>query len=319
MKRFKDEVIQFPGVQKAAGSYYVPGSDIRFHPRFVKESDQNNQSVACGYNSVDEDFIPTYQFELIAGRNFSQEYATDKNAIIINESALRQLGFTSAQEALGANLIRDDHSHFKIIGVMPDYHHTWLKNGFEPIVFCHNRDVLNYCSLKIKTKNLKQSMAQISAKWREIFPGSPFDSFFMDEFFNEQYKKDQQFGKISLLFAALSIIIANLGLFSLTSLNILQRKKEVGIRKVVGAGITNILFLFSKDYLKLLLIANAVALPLSYYFVQSWLANYAFRMNMSWIVLLVPTSMVMLISLGTVTALTIKTALDNPVKSLKYE
>ena len=176
-----------------------------------------------------------------------------------------------------------------------------------------------YYSIKLKTDDLPHTLATLRSSWNEIFPGNPFDHFFLDEFFNAQYKTDLQFGKVFQLFSALAIFIACLGLFGLALFTTTQRTKEIGVRKVLGASISNILILLSKDFLKLVLLSNLVAWPLAYWGIQQWLQNYAFRIGISWWLFILPTLLVLLIALLTISMQTWRAARANPVKALRYE
>jgi putative ABC transport system permease protein len=278
-----------------------------------------DKGVGCGFVNVDEDYLATYQFELVSGRNFSKKMTSDADGAILNEAALYQMGFQNPEQAVGKMIETTFDYRLKVIGVIKDYHHTSLKKNYEPVVLFFQPGVLNYYSLKIDTHDLKRTIPRIRNLWADIFPGSPFDYFFMDDFFNAQYKTDQYFGKTTILFALLSIIVAALGLYGLSSYNLLQRKKEIGIRKVLGAGIGRILYQLSKEHLKLLLIANLVAIPLAYYISQLWLMNYAFQLQLGWQLFFIPASFVVLIAFITVCFQTIRAATTNPVESLRYE
>lgn len=176
-----------------------------------------------------------------------------------------------------------------------------------------------YYSLKVNTNDYASTLKQIQAQWERAFPQSPFDYFFLDDYFNNQYQSDQQFARIFSLFAGLAILIACLGLFGLSSYMTLQRTREIGIRKVMGASILNLMALLSQDFLKVIAFASIIILPILYYVLKNWLQNYAYQMEIHWWLLALPVVLVWLMAFITISFQTIKTAFANPVKSLRYE
>jgi putative ABC transport system permease protein len=229
------------------------------------------------------------------------------------------LGFNKPEDAIGLQIESYYHNVFNIIGVIQNYNHKSLKNNYQPVAISCNEDVLNYYTLRIEPGNMKNTISDIQRKWDKIFKGSPFVYFFMDEYFNSQYKSDQQFRDIALLFALLSIIIASLGLFGLSYYTILKRTKEVGVRKVLGAGNTDIFYLLTKDYYYLIFIAIVVAYPFACIICNTWLSNYAFRTVLSITVFILPALMLILIASATICFQVLKAAKANPVEALKCE
>jgi putative ABC transport system permease protein len=194
-----------------------------------------------------------------------------------------------------------------------------LKKAFEPLIFRYNEAPNGKYSIKFNTSNVKESLVNFEDTWKALFPGNPFIHFFLDEHYNNQYQADQQFGKVFGIFSSLAIFIACLGLFGLSSLTAIQRTKEIGVRKVLGASVPGILALVSKDYILLMLAAITLSVPLSWWIMSSWLADFAYRIPLAWWIFAVPSIVVVGIALLTVSIHTLKAARTNPARSLRYE
>jgi len=206
-----------------------------------------------------------------------------------------------------------------ILGVLKNFHWTSLKSEHTPFLFKADTVSRRNYSIHLSSNNMNEMIKKVEAKYSEIFPGNPFDYYFLDDFFNNQYKTDQQFGKIFSLFALLAIIIACLGLWGLASFTTAQKLKEIGIRKVLGASVQSIMSQLSWQFLKLVLIASVVALPLAWYGVNTWLDNFAFRIGLQWDLLVVPLAILTVIALGTVSLQILRGASINPAKILRTE
>ena len=274
---------------------------------------------------VDHHFIPALDFKFLAGENFKKESQASQRGLILNQVAVEKLGFSSAESAIGEML----HSFSwqgerPIIGVVENFHQESLKNQDYPIVLLYSDFAGNsgnfYC-VKIQGEqvNLSETIALIEASWNEAFPNNPFDYFFLDTYYNDLYKADFRFRQVFGLFTALAIFIACLGLLALSSYTTLQRTKEIGIRKVLGASVSSILILLSRDYIKLILIAFAIAIPVANYFVSEWLKAFAYRIEIQWWLFALPGGMVLLIALLSISSQSWKAARRNPVDSLRYE
>jgi putative ABC transport system permease protein len=272
--------------------------------------------------NVEENFFQTFGLRLLAGRTFSGQFSTDKETVILNEEAARRLGFIQPKQALGRQIELDKKR--TIIGVIRNYHHDQLKNDYFPTLFLPDPTPSQYFSLKIAfgdqpAVQIAQTLTAAEKAWKQIYPGNPFEYFFLDESFQAQYQADQKLGRTVALFAFLTILVACLGLFGLASFTTAQRTKEIGIRKTLGASVSSILLLLSKDFIKLILLANLLAWPLAYWSITKWLKNYAFDFPMSPWLFVVPTLTVLLIALLTVSYRTLKAASVNPVQALRYE
>ena len=212
----------------------------------------------------------------------------------------------------------------QIIGVVKDYHHKSLKSSFEPIIFYLQPTGWEYVTLDIASADntaaqIDEIIAYAEQQWKELYPNEPFHYFFLDDRFDQQYRADQQFHLLFNLFSGLVIFIACMGLFGLSAYSEMQKTKEIGVRKVLGASAQSIVALLSKDFIRLVLISGTIALPLAYWLIQQWLENYAFRVDISWWMFFLPLATVLLIALLTISFQTIRAALANPVNSLRYE
>jgi putative ABC transport system permease protein len=316
---FKQALLQYPEVSFVTASTSVPGTRPGWNAggirRLSQREDEANQYRVI---MMDHDFIKAYGLEMVSGRPFSGDVVNEYESVIINESAVRLMGFSKPEEALNDQIFFWGDT-FKIVGVVKNYHQESLKKAFDPLVFRYNKSPGGSYSIKFNTANVKTSMANFEEQWKTVFPGNPFISFFLDDHYNQQYKSDQQFGRIFGIFSTLAIFIACLGLFGLSSLTAIQRTKEIGVRKVLGASISGILGLMSRDYLWLMAIAITLAVPLAWWTMHTWLLNFAQRIDLSWWIFALPSAAVVLIALLTVSIHTLKAARTNPVKSLRYE
>ncbi len=259
-------------------------------------------------------YFQQYDIDLIAGKTFNEPNPTKW---IVNESAVKLLGFDKAEMAIGQKIQRNGEVG-EIIGVVRDFHHQSLKKAIEPILFWASHS-LNYYTVEVNNNNLNQTIDQLQANYQALFPGSPFEYFFLDEFFKRQYQSVRQFTFLFQLFSGLAVIIACLGLFALSYFNLTQRTKEIGIRKVLGASVSNLIRLLSTDYLKLIGIALIIAIPVANYFATEWLSNFAYAVEISIGLLLLPGAIILALTLLTITGQTLTAARRNPVNSLREE
>ncbi|HPE77705.1 MAG TPA: ABC transporter permease [Draconibacterium sp.] len=324
---FKREVTQIPSVKEVSVSSSIPGRELSWGRPFYQSDDPGNKH---GINivAVDEDFLDLYETSFLAGRNFSKENSSDRGALIFNETAIRLLGFRSAEDAVLKNVIWEEgegdlHSK-EIIGVVKDFNQESLQKEVGPIVFALKR-YLNapwageYYSMKINAENYPEAMAQIKGKWNEAFPNSPFDYFFLDEFYSRQYKAESQFNLLFGFFSALAIFIASLGLFGLSYFTTIQKIKEIGIRKVNGAKIIEILAMLNKNFVKWMALAFFISVPLAYYAMHKWLENFAYKTTLSWWIFALAGLLALGIALLTVSWQSWRAATRNPVEALRYE
>ena len=315
----KETLLQQSSIKSITESTSIFGEPVNWNAGGIKvvgtdEASQNQYRII----GVDYDYIKAYGLKLIAGRNFSKAFGADQKAVIFNRKGIEQLGFNKPEEAIGKK-IDFWGEQLTIEGVTENFHQQSLHEAFEPLILRLIPESQGYLSLKVQTGQIPQALNLIKAQWNTFFPGNTFEYFFLDEHFNEQYKADQRFGKVFGLFAALSILVACMGLFALASFTTVQRRKEIGIRKVLGASVAGILKLLYSEFALLLFISFVVATPLAWYLVSDWLQGYAFRINIHWYYFVLPFAVIIAIALITVSFQTIKAAISNPVKSLRTE
>ena len=319
MQAFKYECLTQTSIKNVTVSSDVPGSPVGWNAgklRLVGESeDKGVQSRIIG---VDYDFLKAYNIKILAGRRFSPEFTTDKEALILNRTALALFGFTKPEQAINKQIIFRKAPH-TIVGVSDDFHQQSLRDNYDAIIFTCIPDVQGKVSIKLNSGNVSQTVASLKASWAKYFPGDQFDYYFLDRHFNEQYNADQRFGKVFGIFTAIAIFVACLGLFGLVSYTIVQRTKEIGIRKVLGSTVQGILCLLYKDFALLVIVSFLIAAPIAWYAVSRWLNGYAFRITINPLQFVVPFIVVLLIAFATVSWLSVKAALMNPVKSLKTD
>jgi putative ABC transport system permease protein len=319
----KTELLQNPSVQMVARSSSVPGLGISgistTNNIFRYGQDKRGESYNYYHFPIDADFIPTLQIKMVAGRNFESELK-NKGNVIINEEAVRTLGFKSSEEAIGEkiNYWSRGKDYSTIIGVVKNFHQQSPKEQQVPIIFWCGEGA-SYFSIKLNSKDMLATVEQIRNVWDKVFKSSVFSYFFLNEKYNQQYKADAQFGKVIGTFSVLAIFIACLGLFGLSSFTILQRTKEIGIRKVLGGSVSEIVRLLSKDFIKPILLAGIISIPFAYLTMQEWLSSYVVRVPIHVWIFVIPTGIIVFVSLLTIGVQTIRAAQVNPVNSLRAE
>jgi putative ABC transport system permease protein len=316
---FKQQIEQYPEVVSMCASSSVPGRQPGWNAGGIRRLSQP-ETEAKQYRVImtDHDFIKTYGLNVIAGRGFSEAATDESRNVMLNEAAFRLMGFGKAEDALNDQIYFWGDT-FRIVGVLKNYHQESLKKAYEPLIFRYEPSPGGLYSIKFNTSNIKESIVHFEEAWKAIFPGNPFSHFFLDDHYNQQYQADQQFGKVFAIFSSLAIFIACLGLFGLSSLTAIQRTKEIGVRKVLGATIPSILKLVSKDYLILMIAAIILSVPLAWSIMDQWLSDFASRISLSWWIFALPSFAVITIALLTVSIHTLKAARTNPAKSLRYE
>lgn len=316
---FRQAVAGIPNVVSTAMSGSVPGGGNPGAYSQIENKKGEMQIANLDLYFVDWDYIPQYQIKMVAGRAFSRDFGSDTTqAMILNEAAVKMFGYSSPQQAVGRRFSQWGREG-KIIGVMKDFHFRALQQVIKPLSMRIEPNGCSLVSVKVSGGNLPATIKAIENKWKTLIPNRPFSYFFMDEFFDKQYKGEEKFGKLFLNFAVLAIFISCLGLLGLASYSTMQRTKEIGIRKVLGASVSGIVNLLSKDFLKLVLISFFIAAPIAWYFMDRWLRDFAYRVNIGWWVFVLAGVTAMAIALLTVSFQAIKAAVANPVKSLRTE
>jgi putative ABC transport system permease protein len=316
---FKQAVSTLPGVLSTAMAGSVPGGDDRDAYSQIENVKGDMQIANLDLYFVDYDYIPQYQMKILYGRSFSKDFGTDSTqAMIVNESAMKMFGYHSPQQIVGKKFDQWGRRGI-VIGVVRDFHFRSLQEVIKPLSIRIEPDGCNLISISVSGKNLPQTISAIENKWKTFIPNRPFSYDFLDEFFDQQYRSEDRFGRLFLNFAILAIFISCLGLLGLASYSTLQRTKEIGVRKVMGASLMNIVNLLSIDFLKLVILSFVIAAPIAWWFMYKWLQGFAYRVNMGWWVFALGGLTALLIALATVSFQAIKAAIANPVKSLRAE
>ena len=253
------------------------------------------------------------------GRNFSKEFGSDSNAVIFNETTAAFLGY---KDPVGHQLYTFGNDNkaitFTIIGVVKNFNFESLHKDIGPLCFRLGQSTYS-TSFKVNATGINSLIPQIQSKWKALAPGMPLSYRFLDDSFTEMYNNEQRVGKLALLFSVLAILIACLGLFGLASYTAIKRTKEIGVRKVLGSSIQNIVVLLSKDLLKPVLLGTLIAVPIGYFVMNKWLQSFAYRIGIHWWMFAIAALTAVLIALTTVSFQAIKAALANPTKSLRTE
>jgi putative ABC transport system permease protein len=313
---FKQKLLQNSGVMSASASTTLPGK-LFGRSTYRPSEAPPEKSTPMHEIYVDDDFIQTLGINLLSGRNFSREFATDSSAVILNEAAAKKFGWA---DPLGQKLIAPGDSLWRgtVIGVVKDFHFESLHKPIQPLVLLY-QPFYQYFSIRVLPANVAATAQLVETTWKEFAPQQPFEFSFLDQDFDALYRAEQRTGKIFGIFAVLAIFIACLGQFGLAAYMIEKRTKEIGVRKVLGASVAGIAGLLSKDFVKLVLAANLLAWPIAYFAMNKWLQDFAYRIDIGWTVFGLAGGMALVIALLTVSFQALKAALANPVDSLRYE
>jgi putative ABC transport system permease protein len=319
MMAFKNNILTNPAIKGMTVSTTVPGEPVGWNAGGIKPHGAD-QSQGKQYRVIggDQEYLTFYDMKLLAGRKFSTQFTTDTASVVFNEKAIHQMGFDKPAQAVGKQIDFWGKT-YTIVGVVDNFHQQSLRDDYDALIFRCIPDLRNQVSIKISTADIQHTLSVLKTDWKTYFPNDQFDYFFLDQHFNKQYQADKRFGQVFGIFTFIAIFVACLGLFGLVSYTIVQRTKEIGIRKVLGATVSNILQLLYKDFAVLVVVAFVVSAPLAWYAINKWLQTYSFRLSINWILFAVPFVVVFIIAFVTVSLLTVKAALMNPVKSLKTE
>jgi putative ABC transport system permease protein len=320
---FYNEMLKSSAIKNVGRSSRIPTGrllDSRGEAEIVKEGNLVKTGVGLKYVAADYDFFSTYGIEFAAGRGFSKDVPSDDSlAYVINEAAVRALGWKSNEEGIDKDF-KYGSIQGKLIGVVKDFHFESLHQQVTPMIFLPRKQGgYNYLAVKIAGNEMQQGIAHLEKIWNTMLPGRPFEYQFMDDRYARLYDSEQKEGKLFTIFSGLAILIACLGLFGLATFNTLQRVKEIGIRKVLGASVPSILGLLSKEIVILILIANAIAWPIAWIFMSKWLDTFAYHIDMNILIYALSAIGAIILALLTVSAQTIKAAMTNPSTTLRYE
>jgi putative ABC transport system permease protein len=318
---FRNEVKKNPGIESVSLSANIPGMQREFSIMVKTFGSTDDKLVPVKINAMDYEFLDVFKMNLIAGRPFMESHTQDPDtSIIITESTARLLGFEKNEEAVGQTLSIPSFEWSPIIvGIVNDYHQVSLKEPLKPTFFVCNKYDGEYFAIRIHTSDLEGTIEHVRSAWKKTFPGNPFEYFFLDDYFNQQYKNERQFGAFFSTFAALALFIGCLGLLGLSAYAASQRTKEIGIRKVLGSTEGGIFFLLSKEYIKLIMLAIFISVPLVYFVMNSWIESFTYRISISEVVFLIAGGAVFLLSLSTVSFQTWRAARANPADSIRHD
>jgi putative ABC transport system permease protein len=322
VENYKHELKQIDGIVSAATSSRLPGDRLGRGFGFRLSDQPSSSHYTLSFLGADYNFFDTYGVSLIAGRRFlPTDHKADFNEIhtaIINQNALSLLGIANEQEAIGKEIVDGD-NRWHIIGVVNDFHQESLKKPMEPIIFLPTYSTYGPTSMRYQKADTETVITDVEKVYKKFFPNNAFSYFFMEDTYKGQYNDEKRFAKVITIFTVLGIIISCLGLIGLSSYTAVQRTKEIGIRKALGASLASIVTLLSADFIKLVLASIILALPIAYYFMNDWLINYPYRISLQWFLFLFPALMILFIAAITISFQIIKTARTNPANTLKYE
>ena len=321
---FRQELTKLPGVINATISTGIPTRE-NFADTYIPESSNTNEQLAKEISlssfMVDYDFIPTLQIQVLKGRNFSQDFS-DSASVILNETAVKQIGWKDPVDKYLE--YPGNNQRFKVIAVVKDFNTQSLHNVVAPFALFHASSKtyglgLTYTSIRVKPGNMNNYLSKIETQWKGFTSDTPFDYTFLDSEFEALYRSEKRMGTIFSIATLLSIFVACLGLFGLAAYTAERRTKEIGVRKVLGASVQTIVVLLSKDFIKLVLIAAVIAFPIAWWYMNEWLKDFAYRIEISWWMFIAAAAVALVITLLTVSFQAIKAAIVNPINSLRTE
>lgn len=319
---FKEELRKQSQVKKLCVVTEVPGRQIIWDNGGIRRA---GEDAGKGKNyqivGIDYEFVDVFNLNIVQGRNFSKDFPADKDALILNETAVKTMGFNSSEKAIG-ELVDYWGELYPIVGVMADYHQQSLKAAFEPHIYRlypYGRPPWGRFAIKIGVQDVKRTIQLIERYYEKFFPGNPFEFFFLDDYFNQQYMSDELFGRVIGIFSFLAVFVTCLGIFGMSSFIAIQRTREIGIRKVLGASTASILGLLMKEFHVLIGISLFIAWPLAFWGIQQWLNSFTYRMSWNFLLFLLPLFIVFVLATAAVSSNILKAALANPVDSIRHE
>ncbi|PLX11533.1 MAG: hypothetical protein C0597_14950 [Marinilabiliales bacterium] len=322
IKPFKDELLKLKGIESVSASTAAPAHNNNGNGYTIEGRDQ--ESFLLETNWVDYDYFKTYGIRLVSGRLFDREFATDREACIINQSAV--VNFNLEDPFTTRFIVPDqdpeaETGYMPIIGVVNDFHFRSLHSRIEPYIFRFKTDDFNwgYISIRITGQDQEKTINEIEQTWNKFTSNEPIQYFHMDESLNRLYKEERQNATLSIVFTILAIVIASLGLFGLTSFTVEQRTKEIGIRKAMGASVGRIFYIISKEIIVLVAISTIIAWPIVYFIAKNWLQNYHYKINLNIFDFMIGFVIALSIAIVTISYRTLKSARLNPAESLRYE
>ena len=315
---FTNSVKQIAGVRDISASSEIPGYEISYMRWVALGTLETSPSIYAKDIAIDEQFMELYDIEVLHGRNFSEERQDTASLILSEQAALNLFPPGTDLASMIDQTVYHELVPHKLVGIVSDISQRSIKNLPQPHIYTH-RNRTKFFSIKLKVSELQSVISQVESAFGESFVTSHFDYFFLDEYFNRQYKSDRLFGKIFAFFSILAIVVTILGLFGLSLYNITQRAKEVSIRKVLGASLQSLSVLLTKEYLYLIVLSALISVPLAYFLVDQWLTSFPNRMEISSLMFILPVAMVAVLTIATVGYQVVKAALANPAETLRWE
>jgi putative ABC transport system permease protein len=315
---FKNDLLSNPQIVSISGSSSLPGKEHN-NAIFTPEGASREEQHPINLIMADYDFAKTLNLEMEEGRFFSREMASDSHAVVVNETAVRTLGYEPPYVGQRIGFPGNSRFFLHIIGVVKDFHYETLHKPISPLLIGFENLYRTYVSVRILPHNVPETIKHIEKTWYNYIPYKPFEYFFFDEDYDQLYRAEERMGTMFGIFSLLAIFIACLGLFGLAAFTTERRTREIGIRKAMGASIANIVFLLSREFTKWILLANIVAWPVAYYFLNKWLQDFAYRIEISLWTFILASCLALIIALFTVSYQSIKAASVNPVEAIRYE
>jgi putative ABC transport system permease protein len=318
MNAFDELLLQNPGIGEVTLASSMPGFGGPLFP-ITTDKIRMEDNVFLASISVDYDFAETFKLKMLAGRDFDKSYGTDhQNSYILNEMAVKTLGWASPEEAIGQNVARGG-KQGKVVGVVNNFNTSGLQNALNPVILDVAPGSFTAFAIRLTGKNTEAVTADIEKAWRQFFPEKAFAYTFLNEDLRDGYQQESRLMQLSADFAAIAIVLACFGLFGLVDFTVRQRRKEIGVRKVLGASVASVVGLLSTDFLKLVGIALVLATPVAYWGMSQWLADFAYRIDIQWWIFVVAGVSAAAVAFLTVAGQTVRAATANPVQSLKSE
>jgi putative ABC transport system permease protein len=321
LKAFQDEVKKIPGVAAFTTAETVPGKNFRATSNNVHLEDSRENKYPFSLANIDQQYFDFFSIKVLAGTNFLSTSDYDTHDVIINATACKRFGISSPEKALN-RMVYVNQNPYRVVGVVDDYHHLSLKDEITPALFfksLHWHYDIGYYCIKVQPANLGSTIRKVKETWSSIYPEEPYVYSFLDDTFNTLYKEDENFGRTYLFFSTIAIFIACMGLFGLAKISAENKTKEIGIRKVNGAKVTEVLAMLNRDFIKWVAVAFFIACPIAWYTMHKWLQGFAYKTELSWWVFGAAGIMAVAVAVLTVSWQSWRAATRNPVESLRYE
>lgn len=318
---FKSKLMNAPGIVAVSGSSLVPGERIRWRTNVHNYGQDSKSGHQVDMAAVDDSFFDLIDIDLVAGQGFSKARSIDADTnVIISAKTAKILGFKTPADAVGKTVTVEDWEWSPVvIGIVDDYHQLSLKESTQPTLFMYTINLIEYYLVKVDPKNTSSALIQMENTWNATFPGNPFQYFYLQDFFDEQYSSERIFARYMLIFAVISILISCIGLFNISLFTMIQRTKEIGVRKSLGASALQIGWLLIKDYLKLIVIGSLTAFPFAYLFGRQWLDNFVYSVSLNAWYFIASAVIMLVISVATISYYTIRSTRIDPIQALKNQ